>query len=187
MKAEIKKILKNTAIGIIVFIVTMNLFVQVYKIPTTSMVPTLMPGDYIFVNKFSYSLKFPFTSFEVLPLGKPSRGDIVVFRAPGNSRKVYVKRLAALGGEHIAIRGGNIYIDKKEVVIPNIASNYYYNQGEYAKSQDGIVVPNGHYFFLGDNSIASDDGRFWGFAKEEDIIGRAVFILWPLARINMIE
>jgi signal peptidase I len=185
MKDKIKKILKNTVIGIIIFVVVTNLFV--YKIPTTSMVPTLMPGDSIFVNIFAYSIKLPFTSFELLRLGKVSRGDIIVFRAPSDKSKVYVKRLIGLSGENIAIRGGNIYIDGKEVVIPSIASNYYYNQGEYGQSQEGIVVPGGHYFFLGDNSIASADSRFWGFAKEEDIIGKAVSILWPLARVNIVE
>ena len=110
MKDKIKKILKNIVISIVVFVVMMHLFVQIYRIPTTSMVPILMPGDYIFVNKFAYSLKLPFTHWELLRLSKVSRGDIIVFRAPSDKSKVYVKRLIGLSGESIAIRGGNIYM-----------------------------------------------------------------------------
>jgi signal peptidase I len=187
MKDKLRTIIKKIGLGTVVFVVLANFFIQIYIIPTTSMVPTLMPGDYIFVNKSAYSLKIPFTSLEIVSLGKPVRGDVVVFSAPLPEKKVYVKRLIAAGGERVAIKNGNVYVDGREIIIPSIAGNYYYNQGEYAASGDGIVVPENHFFFLGDNSIASGDSRFWGFVNKSDVIGKAVVIWWPPARVNMIE
>jgi len=187
MQRKIKHIVINGSIVFLLFVAAGNICFQLYRIPTTSMVPTLMPGDYIFANRLAYGLKIPFTHKRVLQMRKPQRGDIIVFRAPAAGRKVYVKRLIATGGEHVLLRAGNIYINGKEVVAPTIARNYYYNQGSYGVGRDGVMVPKNKYFFLGDNSIASADSRFWGFAGEEDIIGRVVFIWWPPARVAMVE
>jgi signal peptidase I len=168
-------------------------FFQLYKIPTTSMVTTLMPGDKIFVIKFTYGPKIPFTNLRFPALVKLKRADVVVFIPPTEKdkpwfkRKQYVKRLIGMGGDHILIRDGNIYINGKMVVDPRIARIYYYNQGKYGRGNGEIVVPKGKYFFLGDNSLSSFDSRFWGFVDENDIIGKAIFIWWPPKRIGMIE
>ncbi len=162
-------------------------FFQLYKIPTTSMVPTLKPGDKIFVSRLTYGPKIPFTEVRIRGFSKPERGDVVVFIPPNERKKAYVKRLIGLEGDKIIIKDGNVYVNEKEVVDPRIARNYYYNQGEYAKEGQTITVPKDHYFFLGDNSISSMDSRYWGFADEKDIIGKAIFIWWPLNRVDMIE
>lgn len=177
----------NIIIAFLGLIVIGNICFQLYRIPTTSMVPTLMPGDYIFANRLSYGLRIPFTQKRILQMHKPRRGDIVVFRAPGDGRRVYVKRLIAVGGERVLLKEGNIYINGKQVIEPVIARNYYYNQGTYGVSQEATLVPARSYFFLGDNSIASADSRFWGFVGEEDIIGKVVFVWWPPARVAMVE
>ena len=168
-------------------------FFQLYKIPTTSMVPTLEPRDKIFVVKLTYGPKIPIINVNLPKLVKLKKTDIFVFVPPPEKekywfkRKQYIKRLIGKEGDRILIKEGNIYLNGKIVVEPQIARNYYYNQGEYAKLNQEIVVPKGKYFFLGDNSISSFDGRFWGFVEEEDIIGRAVFIWWPPKRIGIIE
>jgi len=162
-------------------------FFQIYKIPTTSMVPTLVPGDKIFVNKLVYGPKVPFTDLRIKGFGKPQRGDVVVFIPPHDRKKAYIKRLIGLEGDKITLKDGNVYVNGKMVVEPTIARNYYYNQGSFGAEGQEITVPKGKYFFLGDNSISSLDGRFWGFAEEKDIIGKASFIWWPPKRVEMIE
>lgn len=187
MRSKTKRIITKIIIVLAVLIVVGNICFQLYRIPTTSMVPSLMPGDYIFANRLVYGIRLPFANTRIFQMRKPRRADIVVFRAPGDGQKVYVKRLIALSGEHVLLREGNIYINGKELVEPTIARNYYYNQGSYGVGQEGVVVPENKYFFLGDNSIASADSRFWGFVGERDIIGKAVCIWWPPARIAMVE
>lgn len=162
-------------------------FFQMYKIPTTSMVPTLMPGDKIFVNKLTYGPKIPFTPFRIKGFRKPQRGEVIVFIPPHDRKKAYIKRLIGLGGDHIVLKEGNVYINGKIAVDPEIARNYYYNQGDYGEENKEIIVPQGKYFFLGDNSISSLDGRFWGFVEEGDIVGKSNFIWWPPKRIGVIE
>jgi len=164
-------------------------FFQIYKIPTTSMIPVLVPGDKIFVSKLTYGPKIPFTPLRIPGFRKPKRFDIVVFVPPiaTERNKAYIKRLIGLPGDKIRLRDGNIHINGKIVVDPKIARNYYYNQGEYGTRGKETIVPGGKYFFLGDNSISSKDGREWGFADEKDIIGKAVLTWWPLKRITMLE
>jgi len=171
------------AAAIAIFIRTF--FFQIYKIPTTSMVPTLKPGDKIFVSKLTYGPKIPFTDLRLPGFREPQRGEVVVFIPPNERDKAYIKRLIGLGGDHIRIKDGNIYINGKRVTEPRIAGNFYYNEGKYGVGE--IVVPQGKYFFLGDNSLSSLDSRFWGFVDKKDIIGKAIFIWWPPPRIGMIE
>jgi signal peptidase I len=177
------------AAGLAIFLRTF--FFQIYKIPTSSMFPTLMPGDKIFVWKLPYGPKIPLTNLKLPMISKLKRGEVIVFVPPHERnkpwfrRKQYVKRLIGLEGDHILIKDGNIYINGKIVVDPRIARNYYYNQGEYGTKE--IIVPKDKYFFLGDNSISSFDSRFWGSVDKRDIIGKALFIWWPPKRIGMIE
>lgn len=168
-------------------------FFQIYKIPTTSMVPTLKPQDKIFVSKITYGPNIPFSSWRIPGFRKPNRGDVIVFVPPHEVgkfwlvRKPYIKRLIGLEGEKVLIKDGNIYINGKIIVDPAIARNYYYNQGEYGGENEEITVPQGKYFFMGDNSMSSLDSRYWGFADEKDIIGKAILIWWPPKRAGMIE
>ncbi|MEI8348779.1 MAG: signal peptidase I [Candidatus Omnitrophota bacterium] len=173
------------ALALVVFLRTF--FFQIYKIPTTSMLRTLAPGDKIFVSKLVYGPKVPFTPLRLPGFRKPERGEVVVFIPPKDRNKAYIKRLIGMPGDRVLIKDGNVYLNGKIMVDPRVARNYYYNQGEYGKEQKEIIVPAGYYFFLGDNSINSQDSRYWGFANEKDIIGKAIFIWWPFDRIGMIE
>jgi len=173
------------ALALAVFVRTF--FFQIYKIPTTSMVPTLLPGDKIFVSKIAYGSKVPFTPLRLPGLKNPGKGEVVVFIPPSDRNKAYIKRLIASAGDRVRIKDGNIYVNGKQITDARIARNYYYNQGEYSKDDKEIIVPKQKYFFLGDNSINSQDSRYWGFADEKDIVGKAIFIWWPPKRIGMIE
>jgi len=169
-----------------------TIFFQVYKIPTTSMVPTLMPGDKIFVTKLSYGAKIPFTKLRLAGLRKPKRGEVIVFIPPEEKekpyfkQKVYIKRLIGLPGERLRIEDGNVYINDKMVTDPLIARNFYFNQGDTENGKE-ILIPDEEYYFMGDNSISSLDSRYWGTVEYEDVAGKAVFIWWPPKRIGIIE
>ena len=172
--------------GILAVLLRTFLF-QIYKIPTTSMVPTLLPKDKIFVTKLVYGPKVPFTKLRISGVGKPQRGDVIVFVPPHDRKKTYIKRLVGLEGDRILIRDGKLYIDGEEVSDPRMSWIDYANQGRYAREGKEVVVPEGKYFFLGDNSDNSQDSRFWGFADQEDIVGKALFIWWPPKRIGKIN
>ncbi len=168
-------------------------FFQIYKIPTTSMVTVLLPGDKIFVSKIHYGPRLPIVDWRIKGFAKPQRGEVVVFVPPQEAvkpwyiRKQFIKRLIGLPGDRVLIRQGNIYINGEMLLDPRISRHYYYNQGDYAQEGKELVVPPGKYFFLGDNSISSLDSRFWGFADERDLVGKAIFIWWPYNRIGMVE
>ena len=181
------KIVKLIIVLVLIYLFVHTFLFQLYKIPSTSMVKILVPGDMIFVSKLTYGPKIPFTDLRIPGFTKPKKGDVVVFFTPHENKKPYIKRLIGLEGDKVLIKRGNIYINGKEEVDPRIARNYYYNQGDYAKESKEVVVPQGKYFFLGDNSISSSDSRFWGFVDEKDIIGKAIFIWWPRDRVDMIE
>ncbi len=121
------------------------------------------------------------------------RGDIIVFVPPQEvtqpwyKRKPYIKRVIGFPEEVVEIKKGNIYINDEEIVMPEIAAFFYYNQGQYADSGKKIIVPKDKYFCLGDNSISSKDSRYWGFVDKKQIVGEAILIWWPPKRIGMIE
>lgn len=174
----LKEWVEPIALAIILALFIRTFFVQAFKIPTSSMRPTLMEGDRILVEKVSYRFH------------EPKRGDIVVFKFPRDRKKDFIKRLVGFGGETIEIKGGKILIDGKVLADhPVIAGNYYYNRDDwpYGREGEAVRIPEGCYFVLGDNSAQSSDSRNWGFVEKRNMIGRAVFIYWPLNRIRVLK
>jgi signal peptidase I len=179
---------ESIVVAVILALFIRTFFFQAFKIPSGSMRPTLIEGDRLMVNKLRYGPKVPFTKDKRLPgLGRPQRGDVIVFIYPVDPSRDFIKRLIGLGGETVEIRNGAIYVNGEIVNDPLIKGNYYYNRGEYGKENNAITVPEGHYFVLGDNSGSSSDGRYWGFVPEESVIGRAEFLYWPFNRIWFIQ
>lgn len=149
-----------------------------YKIPTGSMIPTLLVGDRIFVDKISFRFK------------EPQRGDIVVFKYPLDKKKDFVKRLVAFGGEKVEIKDGQVLINGQKLENPaSFSQRFYYNRSEWDYGKEGQVigVPGDHLFVLGDNSAQSSDSRNWGFVPRKDVIGRAVLIWWPYKRVRLLH
>jgi signal peptidase I len=138
MPKSLKLILISILILFAAFIFISIFFIQSYKIPSTLMVPALMPGDKIIVNKIVYGPRIPFLSVHLPGLKKPSRGDVVVFISPADRSKAYIKDLLPVPGERLNIKDGNVYVNGKIMVDPRIARNYYYNQGDYSKSTKEI-------------------------------------------------
>ncbi|HEY8445900.1 MAG TPA: signal peptidase I, partial [Thermomicrobiales bacterium] len=101
---------------LIVLLIRSFLF-EPFRIPSDSMMPTLLDGDFIFVNKFAYGLRLPVVNTKILPIGEPQRGDVIVFRLPRDPATNYIKRLVGLPGDHIVVRGQNLYINGERVAV----------------------------------------------------------------------
>ncbi|NEJ70660.1 signal peptidase I [Rhizobium phaseoli] len=200
--------------ALILAMVIRTVLFQPFTIPSGSMMPTLLVGDYIFVNKFAYgyskySLPFSPDIFSGRLFGSdPKRGDIVVFRFPPNPEVDYIKRCVGLPGDHIQVTDGVLYVNGKPV--PKVAdgtftSDYKLDPGadvpvfretlDNGKTYDTLdqspvsrgdntrefIVPEGHYFMMGDNRDNSLDSRFdVGFVPAENLVGRASVIFFSL-------
>lgn len=138
------------------------------QIPTTSMVPTILPGDRVLTDKLFYRF------------GEIERGDIVVFKPPFPSAEDYIKRVIALPGEVVAVRDGRVWIDGQPLEEPYIAEPPAYEFGP-------LKVPEGKLLVLGDNRNHSFDGHEWGLLDQDAVKGRAVFRFWPLDRWGSLD
>ena len=164
--------------AVILALIIRTFVVQAFKIPTGSMRPTLIEGDRILVNKFIYRFK------------SPERGDIIVFKYPEDTKKDFIKRLIAVGGETVHIIDGNIWVNGVLVDEPEkISQIYYYNKPDtpYGAEDMTIRVPEDNFFVLGDNSASSRDSRYWGFVPKKYLVGKAFLLYWPLTRIRILE
>jgi len=169
-----------------------------FRIPSDSMMPTLLDGDFIFVNKFTYGLRLPVVNTEVVPLGHPRRGDVVVFRLPSEPSTNYIKRLVGLPGDHVVVREKRVWIngEQQTVTLDGVYEGFGHTGAQVALENLGDaphqvlyipsrpsydfddVVPAGHYFFMGDNRDNSRDSRFpeVGYVPEDLVVGKAVLI-----------
>jgi len=200
MKSEIKEKstmrewIESIAIAFVLALIIRAFAIQAYKIPSGSMRMTLVEGDRLMVNKLRYGpkilvrfgAKILFTMDRFPGLTKPKRGDVIVFVFPDDPSRDFIKRLIALPGETVSIRGGDIYINDQLIVDPKIKNTFYYNRGEYGDEGKDIKVPEGQVFVLGDNSGSSHDSRYWGFVPVENIVGRAELIYWPFNRMRLL-
>jgi len=179
---------KPILVALILALFIRTFIAQPFKIPTSSMVPTFVPGDRIFVNKFIYGAKVPFTGIRFPRMRPPDRGDIIVFRSPVESNKFLVKRLVGLPGDTLEIKQNRLWINGSLLEEPLIFRKVvYYNRGPYGKKGEAIKVPPGYYFALGDNSLNSIDSRYWGFVPAKNLAGKVFLIHWPIKRIRFMK
>lgn len=191
---------------ILIVLVLRSFIAEPFRIPSGSMIPTLLIGDFILVDKFSYGLRMPVGFWKFMPLGEPKRGQVVVFRYPVDPSKDFIKRLVGLPGDRIEYRDKVLYINgerqtqEPDGVYPapgpraGVVEKYIENLGGVRHpiiinpaypARDGYwIVPEGHYFMMGDNRDGSDDSRSWGFVPEHNLVGHAFFIWmsWDGAR-----
>ena len=173
-----------------------------FKIPSGSMIPTLLIGDFIVVNKYTYGLRWPVLNKKFIPIGGPERGDVVVFRYPIDPSVNFIKRMVGLPGDSITYRNKELYVNG-DLVSTNEVGRFGSSDvkcstpsadatrvdeklgdaehdillHERSSSRNGQwLVPEGHYFVMGDNRDRSNDSREWGFVPEENLMGRAVGI-----------
>ncbi|WP_088332325.1 signal peptidase I [Lacimicrobium sp. SS2-24] len=207
---------------VIAFVLVLRSFLyEPFQIPSGSMMPTLLVGDFILVDKFSYGLKDPVARKKFIEMGSPERGDIAVFKYPEDPNVDFIKRVVGLPGDTVVYRNKQVYIRpacentdndscsqlqpvplkfekrgefyqdmiplerfteqlgevphgvlRNPAVLP-LEQHYYAQPGT---SDDEFLVPEGHYFVLGDNRDNSRDSRYWGFVPDENLVGKAVAI-----------
>jgi signal peptidase I len=182
-----------------IVLVLRSFLFEPFRIPSGSMMPTLLTGDFIFVNKFSYGLRLPVLNTKIVDIGEPDRGDVVVFRYPSDTSVNYIKRLVGLPGDVLDYEAVTKELRINGKPVENVYVGNYADQpstdlltetlGEVEHSilhrRDGFgsggeyVVPEGHYFFMGDNRDNSQDSRYSdvGFVPEELIVGKAE-VIW---------
>jgi signal peptidase I len=154
--------------------------VQAFSIPSGSMQPTLLIGDYLLVNKFGYGIRNPFTNKVLIPIGKPQRGDVVVFIFPQDPSKDYIKRIIGLPGERLQVINKKVYINGRLLETPQaVNADPRVIPATPGQSRDNfgpLVVPPDSYFVMGDNRDHSYDSRFWGVVSLDALRGKALII-----------
>lgn len=186
-KSQAREWTESIIIALVLAMIIRTFVMAVFKIPTGSMRPTLLEGDRIIVSKFIYGAKIPFTDKRIPGLRGPKRGEVIVFIYPKDNKRYFIKRLIAFQGEKVKIKDGFVYVNGKVLNDPVFNRVYYYNQGEYGSEEEEITVPEDSYFVLGDNSISSQDSRYWGFVPGKNLVGEAILIFWPLNRIRIVR
>ena len=175
--------------------------VEPFRIPSGSMMPTLLVGDFILVNKYTYGLRLPVLNSKILELGEPERGDVVVFRYPKDPSVDYIKRVVGVPGDTIGYFDKVVYVNGKPA--GQVPAGVYVGTGsgvsmsgasrrteQLGDQQHEIlvmprapglegeyIVREGEYFVMGDNRDNSNDSRFWGAVPEANLVGKA-FRIW---------
>lgn len=177
------------AIGLALVIRT--IVVQAFFIPSGSMEDSLLVGDYLLANKFVYGapVDIPFTSLSLFRLPRlrdPKPGDIVIFRSPIESDKDLIKRCVAVAGQEVVVKNKTLLVDGKPFIDPPLAkyTDSRVNSGIDGNRRDNFgpyIVPDGHYFMMGDNRDNSFDSRYWLAVPDELIKGQAMSIYWSWA------
>ncbi len=186
-----------------------SFLVEPFRIPSGSMMPTLLVGDFILVNKFTYGIRLPVLNKKVIDIGEPERGDVFVFRFPKDPRVDYIKRVVGVPGDRIEYYSKRLFVNGQP--MPQTPIGVYTGVGSGARETGSshalenlsgvehnilihpmapdfppscrvlangpLVVPEGHYFAMGDNRDNSNDGRCWGLVPEQNLVGRA-FAIW---------
>lgn len=188
---------------ILVVLLVRSFLAEPFRIPSSSMMPNLQDGDFILVNKFTYGFRLPVLDTKVIEVGLPQRGDVVVFRYPVNPKENYIKRVVGMPGDEVVYRNKTLFINGEPQPQERIGRYLGVGTGREMDGADHLrellgereheilmrpnqlgrqtegrwVVPEGHYFVMGDNRDNSLDSRAWGFVPEKNLVGRA-FLIW---------
>jgi signal peptidase I len=185
-KSVLRENIEAIIIAILLALFIRTFVVQAFKIPSGSMLNTLLIGDHILVNKFIYGIRMPFSGRVLIPVSEPERGDVVVFKFPEDPSKDFIKRVVGVEGDIIEIRNKDLYVNG-EFKEKDYAIHLDPHLQQFDKNRDNLgplTVPQNSIFVLGDNRDFSYDSRFWGFVDLEDLKGRAFMIYWSWDKEN---
>ena len=187
-KSKVREYTETLVIALAIALFVRSFVVQAFKIPSSSMEPTLLVGDHILVNKFLYGIRIPVLGKKVFPFSQPRRGDVIVFIFPNDRSKDFIKRVIGLPGEKVEVREvKNARLERKQEIYindrliedpwghPNPSSP---SRGTYGP----IMVPPNSLFVMGDNRDNSEDSRYWGFVPLDDVLGKAFILYWSWDR-----
>ncbi|MFI3178548.1 MAG: signal peptidase I [Methylococcaceae bacterium] len=185
---------------VLIVLLLRSFIAEPFRIPSGSMMPTLLVGDFILVNKFTYGIRLPVLNKKIIELSEPNRGDIVVFRYPKDPTVDYIKRIVGLPGDKVVYSNKKLTINDLPVQQTSLGSYQGLGQGEEMSGAEDLlenltgvehrilirngtptvefvyVVPEGNYFAMGDNRDNSNDSRYWGPVPEANLVGKAFFI-----------
>ena len=184
-----------------IVLVLRSFIIEPFRIPSASMMPTLVRGDFILVNKYDYGIRLPVLNSKVYGSGKPQRGDVVVFRYPEDPAVPFIKRVVGVPGDRLQYRDKRLSINGQEIKVE--MKGVYHSEGVGSRENGSYLleeslgeveheilinplqispmeidrkIPDGHYFVLGDNRDNSRDSRYWGLVPDENLVGRAFYI-----------
>jgi len=190
-KNIVKDYLEPIVIAVLIALFIRTFVVQAFKIPSSSMEPTLLVGDYILVNKFIYGIRIPYTDTKFFQFKKPQRGDVIVFIFPLDPSKDFIKRVIGREGEKVEIIDKKIYINDRLIDDP---WGHFQKKGlagylERMENFGPVVVPKDSLFVLGDNRDNSEDSRFWGFLHVNAVLGKAfiIYFSWDWNAENLFD
>lgn len=159
-----------------IFVVIYAFLFRPYQVNGHSMDSTFQNGEYVLTNLIA------------LRFGPLNHGDVVVFEAPPDKEKDYIKRIIGLPGDKVKLTGGEVYLNGKKLdQTPFLDPGIRTNGGSFLGEGDEVVVPEGQYFTMGDNREFSSDSREWGFITKNSIIGKSFLVYWPLNRMRMVK
>ncbi len=186
-KSGLRENIEAILVAIILALFIRTFAVQAFKIPSGSMKQTLQIGDHILVNKFIYGVKIPYLETTIIPIKKPSRGDIIVFKYPENPDLDYIKRVIGVARDVVEIRNKQVYINNKRIndsfsihMDPHIFSAGISKRDNFGP----VTVPEDSLFVMGDNRDNSTDSRFWGFVNLKAVRGKAFMVYWSWNKNN---
>tara|TARA_Y100000588_G_scaffold117482_3_gene128618 strand:+ start:6025 stop:6624 length:600 start_codon:yes stop_codon:yes gene_type:complete len=194
MRIIIRELFETVILAVLIFM-ALHMTVQNFRVQGPSMKPTLEIQDHVIVNKIVYTQirpstiwdLIPFINFDdkesIFPFHPPERGEVIIFRFPGDESRDFVKRVIGLSGDTVEMKRGQVYVNGVAISEP-----YLKNRGDASMSP--VVVEEGTYFVMGDNRSASNDSRHWGKrtpVRAEHVVGRAWINFWPISRWQILS
>lgn len=184
-KSKIREFIESVLIAFVIAAFIISFIVQAFKIPSGSMIPTLLIGDHLFVNKFIYGVKIPYIRKTIIPVTDPKREDVIVFIYPQDRSKDFIKRVIGVAGDTIEMKNKKLFINGKAYADPYGVYDDPVILPADVQPRDNfgpVVVPEHSLFVMGDNRDHSLDSRFWGFVDLKDVQGKAFILYWSWDR-----
>lgn len=186
-KSLLREYAEALIIALALAFVIRTFVVQAFKIPSESMLTTLLVGDHLLASKFAYGIKIPFTNHYLYEGKGPERGDIIIFQYPNDPSVDYIKRVIGIPGDVIEVRQKQLYRNGQPVKEEYIRHSDPDGMEKIRDEYGPITVPEGKYFVMGDNRDNSLDSRFWGFVDRNAIRAKAWRIYWSWGGLDDIR
>lgn len=177
-KSALMETIEAIVIALVLALFIRTFIVQAFKIPSGSMIPTLLIGDHLLVNKFLYGVRNPFNGQVWVPLSTPKQGDIIVFKYPRDPAQDFIKRVVGVAGDKVEVKNKELFINGAPYVVAGPINSDPQTRPGLRDNFGPVTVPEHAVFVMGDNRDNSHDSRFWGFVDLTAIKGKAMILYW---------